>query len=355
MIYLTIYILIAATAFGLRTHPVKGQQLYPFLLILLFMFSAFRWEIGCDWQNYINQYSYGQAFEAAPSRIRDPLWWASLRFLGQAGLPYPWLNVITSAIFFTGVHILARRQPDRLAFLVLLFPILIIGLPMSGIRQAAALGILLIAFVAFAEGRLFRFTVLVVLASTIHSSAMVFLLLVPLVSRSYSRTRIFLAAVLAIPGAALIAGSSAGEVALDRYVDTGIDAAGAVFRVGLLALTGVAYLVLLRRPWLNSTATDYKLVSIGSLGMIGIAFLLPLSTVIADRLAYYFVPIQAVVFARIPFLQLGPRKTLFTFAAYAALGITLAVWVTFSSHYAKCYDPYKTWLVGEPASRYVGR
>ena len=70
------------------------------------------------------------------------------------GLPLPSFAIsLSSAIFFLGVHVLARRQPDPLGFLVLLFPILIINMPMSGIRQGAAIGLLCIAFVAFIDRR----------------------------------------------------------------------------------------------------------------------------------------------------------------------------------------------------------
>lgn len=74
---------------------------------------------------------------------------------------------------------LARRQPDPLGFLVLLFPILIINMPMSGIKQGAAIGLICIAFAAFIDKKLFWFTAWTLLASTIHNSAIVFLLLIP--------------------------------------------------------------------------------------------------------------------------------------------------------------------------------
>lgn len=354
MLYLGIFLVAALVAYSARRSPGAAKALYPLLLGLLFLFAAFRFEVGCDWTGYLNQFHYDQAFDQLDtiSRARDPLWWWYVRLLRNTGVPYPWLNLVPTAIFFAGVHVLARRQPNRFAFLTLLWPILIINVAMSGVRQAAAIGILCVAFNAFVERKAIRFAALVLLASTIHSSAMVFILLVPLVNGGYSGGRIALAALLAVPGAALMINSAAGEVALSRYVDAGTDAAGAAFRVGLLALSGIAFFVLLRRPWLKTGAGDYRLVSIGSLGMIALAALLPLSTVIADRLGFYFVPIQAVIFARIPFLPLGRFKSFYALTTYVALGVTLTVWVLFSAHYAQCYTPYRTWLLGMPESRY---
>src|SRR5690606_33350622 len=111
-------------------------------------------------------------------------------------------------------------------------------------------------------------------------------------------------ALLAVPGILIMLSSAAAEVAIIRYIDSDRDAAGAIFRVGLLLVTGAVFFALLRKHWQKTEMADYSLVSIGSLGMIALAALLPVSTVIADRLGYYFVPIQAVILARIPFLDI---------------------------------------------------
>ena len=100
------------------------------------------------------------------------------------GLPYPVANIASSAVFFLGVHVLARRQPDPLGFLVLLFPILIINMPMSGIRQGAAIGLLCIAFVAFIDRRPLWFAFWVVLAAGFHISVLIFMLLLPVATGS---------------------------------------------------------------------------------------------------------------------------------------------------------------------------
>src|SRR5690606_33491345 len=165
----------------------------------------------------------GAGFQAALGR-REPLWWVTIELTQRMGLPYPWLNVFSSAIFFTGVHVFARRQPDSLAFLILLFPILIINMPMSGIRQGAAIGLMCIAFAAFLDRRLIQFSVWTVVAAGFHSSSLVFLLLLPLVRGSYSKRRLLAAGLLAIPGGLLIISGESGEIAVSRYIDSNIDA-----------------------------------------------------------------------------------------------------------------------------------
>ena len=47
---------------------------------------------------------------------------------------------------------------------------------------------------------------------------------------------------------------------------------------------------------------DYSLVSLGSIGMVLLFLVVPFSSVISDRFGYYLIPIQAMIFARLPFL-----------------------------------------------------
>jgi hypothetical protein len=332
---------------------LKGLNLYFPLLIAIFLFSAFRFEVGCDWTGYLNEFNVFTVMPVSEIFSRqDPLWSLVFVFQNWLGLPYPWINVFSSVIFFGGAHVLARRQPDPVAFLILLFPILIINIVMSGIRQGAAIGVLCMAFVAFIDGRLVRFVVLTLVATALHSSAMVFLLLAPLAGGKLSRKRLVASTILAIPGAILLLSTHASEVAESRYIGTKVEAYGAAFRVGLLVLSAVFFFAFLRRKWAMVFPRDYKLAFIGALGMAGLAFLVPISTVIGDRLGYYFVPIQAMIFARAPYLTLRGSKVLLVWAPYAGLLIVLAVWIGLSKLFQLCYLPYQTWLLGFPIGKF---
>ena len=349
LFYFGIFVALCLLRFALQSKPGLRRKLYPWLLLALFIFVAFRFEVGCDWSGYFFQFQ-AQTYSSFDDALndREPLWWVIIEGVLQLGLSYPWLNVAAAAIFFFGVHVLARRQPDPLGFLVLLYPVLIINMPMSGIRQAAAVGVLCVAFAAFLDKRLLRFLLLVVLASTLHNSAIIFLLLAPLVQGEYSKGRLALAVLLAIPGGLAMLGGDAAQMAAERYIGTRVDAFGAAYRVGMLLLSGVAYFWLLRSKWLASFPGDYKLVTIGALVMLSMAVFLPVSTVIGDRLAYYLVPIQAMIFARIPYLPIRKSRGLYAAAPYLVLGLMLLIWSMMSRHFEICYVPYDSWLFGLP-------
>jgi hypothetical protein len=351
ILYVSIANLLFLFRYTLMGLGRQRRKIYPIVLWVLFVFSAFRFEVGCDWSGYLNQWNVQQhsTYQAALSGS-DPAWWIIIQGLQDLGLSYPWLNVASSVIFFTGIHVLARRQPDPMGFLILLFPILIINMPMSGIRQAAAIGLMCIAFVAFVDKRVFRFAAWTLVASAFHASAIVFLLLVPLVGGAYSIKRLFFAALCSVPGLLILSTGEAVDVAASRYVDTDIDAAGAVFRVGLLLATGAAYFLVFQKKWKLSFPRDYTLASVGALIMCAMILLVPLSSVIADRLGYYLIPIQAMIFARIPYIQNGRSRSLCSAAPYVGLGLVLIVWTSQSAIFTQCYVPYNSWVLGVPAS-----
>ena len=349
MFYLGLTNVLFVLRYALARQAAVRKQIYFVILAALFVFSAFRFQVGCDWSGYYNQYLVATNIDwAFITTSREPLWWAILGWIRNAGLPYPVANIVSSAVFFLGVHILARRQPDPLGFLVLLFPILIINMPVSAIRHGAAVGLLCIAFVAFIDRRPFRFTLWVVLAAGFHSSALIFMLLLPVATGRYTRSRLVLAAILAVPGAFFLGSSDAAEVATSRYIDRGVDAAGAVFRVGMLGLSAAYFFLFLRKKWLRTWPQDYSLASIGAIGMALAFLLIPVSTVIGDRFGYYLIPIQAVIFARIPFLPFRANVALLAALPYLGLLLVFTVWSQLSWHFKQCYIPYQSWIFGFP-------
>jgi hypothetical protein len=188
-----------------------------------------------------------------------------------------------------------------------------------------------------------------VLAAGFHASALVFMLLLPIATGHYTKTRLVLSAVLAIPGAFLLAGGEAGEVASSRYIGTDVEAFGAAFRVSILGITAGYFFLFVRKKWMRAFPEDYSLASIGATGMIFTLLLIPISSVIGDRFGYYLIPIQAFIFARLPFLQFRSKRAFHIALPYLGLLLVFMIWTLTSGHFRMCYIPYDTWLFGLPS------
>ena len=123
---------------------------------------------------------------------------------------------------------------------------------------------------------------------------------------------------------------------------------GAIFRVGVLGLSGMHFFLFLRKKWLQTWSQDYALASIGAIAMALAFLLIPVSTVIGDRLGYYLIPIQAMIFARIPVLPLQTNTQLHAALPYLGLALVFAVWSQLSCQFKQCYIPYQSWIFGFP-------
>lgn len=349
MIYIATYVALLVLCLCLSKQPKLRAQTYPLVMAALFVFTAFRLEVGCDWNGYYRHFLLQLDLGFADAlQQREPLWWALVQIVGQLGLSYPWLNVAVAAIFFAGVHSLARQEPDQLGFVVLLFPILIINMPMSGIRQAAAIGVMCIAFAGFHRRGSLGFAALTLIAAGFHSSAGVFVLIAPLAGTRWPRARLIATLLLAAPALYVLARSDGADLAIARYVNSGVDAHGALYRTGLLATSALLFFTILRTPWQARFQSNNRLIVISALMMFATLPMIAFSSVIADRLGYYLVPLQTVIFARIPFLDLGITGRFLAIAPYLGLLTVLSVWAVRSTHFNYCYLPYETWLFEMP-------
>ena len=348
IVYLSPFLTFLLLRWGLDRRPRLRGQIYWVLLGGMFLFAGFRFEVGCDWSGYIHHWRIvaGPSYDplAAP---RDLGWWLTVDLLEASGLPYPVLNVVVAAVFFACMHAMAKRQPDPMAFLLVLFPVLVLGMTMAALRQAVAIGFVAMAFMAFADRRSGAFALWLGAGTLFHSSAMVFLPLLPLAGGRLDRWRVGATAALLLPAGLALLSTAAADLAATRYVGTDTVAEGAAYRVALVALTGLFHLIFLRGPWRRAFPGDARLAFVGALLMLGVGLLLPLSTVIADRLSYYLIPLQALIVARVPALPV-PSRRLLCALPWIGLVALLAVWLAESGAVQQCYLPYRNWLLGFP-------
>ena len=99
-------------------------RLYYCLLIFLFVFAAFRFEVGCDWSGYFNQWSVAQGLSFGDAAIgREPLWWLIMSALQNLGAQYIVINAFAALVFFVGINHLARPDQERQPYVLTLIQV----------------------------------------------------------------------------------------------------------------------------------------------------------------------------------------------------------------------------------------
>lgn len=352
MIYIVLIIFMFTLSLIFQNKSHKSLiHIYYFTLFGLFLFSAFRFEVGCDWVTYQKMFYNAKGIDwLFIPKLRDPLFWTLLKWTNYMDFSYPFINIFCSAIFFIGVHILARRQPNPLNFLVLMFPILIINMPMSAIRQGAAIGLICIAFAAIIDKRPIRFLLWGFLATGFHTSALPVIALLPFATGRFNYKRIVIAALLACLIFIILFYTGSGERASSVYVGANREAYGAPYRIGMLTLSALYFLLFVKKKWQQTFPQDYNITLLGVIGMILIVFLVPVSTIISDRYGYYLIPIQAMIFARLPYLRFKSNQQLYCALPYLGLFIAFIIWTQISYHFNTCYIPYENWIFGLPST-----
>lgn len=307
-----------------------------------------RYRVGGDWYNYLDMYGSISYQDLSGSlEITDPgyalLNWSS----SHAGLNIWAVNLVCGAMFVTGLSRLALRQPNPWLAMLVAVPYFIIVVAMGYTRQAAAIGMICLAIADASETRLFRLILLVGLASLFHKTAVLILpmLLVPV----FRRNLLFglIGGLLFVVLFVLVLRSSS-DAMIQNYAQSNYDSQGAAIRVSMNVLAAAALLIWRKRftfpPFIRSYWMVNAVISLASL----IALFLVSASSGVDRIALFLIPLQIVVFSRLPYVLSGTGRPLpsLLIGVIAYSFSVQFVWLDFAQN-AKEWVPYRTVLFNE--------
>ena len=167
---------------GLYYRDQRFEGLYQlFIFVLLVGFAGLRVGLGKDYEVYENGYNWitSESFQAF-----EPLWQNVILGMHALGMSFRSFMVLTSAItialFFKGIRRLSISYPLGVLFFVLFNTGYLETL--NGVRQCLALMITFAAFHLYVERRYWRFFLWVVFSCLVHSSSVIWFILLPLMS-----------------------------------------------------------------------------------------------------------------------------------------------------------------------------
>ncbi len=350
LIYWTMFVtpLLASTS-PFRLNRVGRRVLTLLAGLLLALVIGAREEVGCDWGSYLEHFYATQGEDLAYALTTTDPAYAFVNWLSAlAGLQIHTVNTVCAVIFVTGLFLFCRRQPAPLLAAVVAIPYLVVVVSMGYTRQATAVGLLMIAFNAFTDGRRWLFLLFVVAAASFHRSAIMFAPLVAFVTppgelRRWRPQRAFAMGAGAVASSALLAVFIGGHIEQYSYayVESEYRAAGDVYRIALNSAAGLIFLIF-RRRWRDQFG-DAKLYAVLALASVATIPLMAISSVGADRLSLYLIPLQIAAFSRLPLLLPGRLRLAAKAGVGGAYAAVLFVWLQFADH-AYCWVPYDSAL-----------
>ncbi len=331
---------------GLGTDLPRLRGMWLLLLLALTMLIGFRVEVGGDWWNYMDRLEvtrgmrWAEILSAADPGDRVVNWISA-----EAGWGIFGVNIIGGGLFAYGLLTFCKAQPRPWLALAVSVPYLVIVVAMGYSRQAVALGLAMVGLVDLGRGRSGRFGMWLLLGATFHRTAV---LLLPIAALSATRSRYWTAAWMAVLG--FVAYSVFLEESVrglyENYVVAEYQSQGTFLR---LLMNGVPAVVMV--GWsktLGLRAEERRLwlvVSAIALALLAALLVTPSSTAL-DRIGLYVLPLQLVVFSRLPGVWGGDknlaRVTVTLVLSYYAL--VQYVWLNFGKM-AYLWIPYRFYLL----------
>jgi hypothetical protein len=331
---------------GEKRTGTRGRLALALLFIVFVILIGLRYDTGGDWGNYQN-YSEDISFQSLGTVMSD----------GEAGFAFvTWVSTqlgwdIYGSTMFCGIVLMyaivqfARRQPDSWLALTAAVPYLIIVVGMGYIRQAAAIGFVMLALVNFQENKRLRCGVYIVLATLFHTSALV---IIPFIAIVILRKKnpLYIIPVVAgsLPAFFFLLGDRYDRM-VNYYINIEYDSSGALVRLLMNAIPSILFLLYRKRfEFSEDVRFLWSMFAVASCLLIGGFVVSPSSTVV-DRLGLYMIPIQLMVFGHLPrVLARKPADArLISFFCVLYFALVQFVWLNFATN-ANVWLPYRSLL-----------
>ncbi len=315
------------------------------LFLIFFLFAALiglRFEVGADWSSYQEIVTYISMETFRGSLVHgDPAFNAFAWFATRVGADVYGPNLVCGTVLVIGLIRFCRRQDNLWLAIAAAVPYLVIVVGMGYVRQAAAIGLLLIAFANFERGAFARSIGWVLAAAMFHATAVIVL---PLVGLAIVRKRLEWFIPIVIVSAVLIVLllGARYDTFMTNYIEAEYDSSGAMVRLMMNAVPAVLFVAFYRRFDVSEAGRALWLYfSLASLLLVFIVYQSP-STTIVDRIGLYFIPLQLYVFGNLSQAMQadGRSRPVIVYAVLLYYTAILFVWLNYATH-AELWLPYR--------------
>ncbi|MES2979238.1 MAG: EpsG family protein [Pseudomonadota bacterium] len=326
-------------------HPRMPRKRYTGLWIyfaVALVFCGLRNEVGADWMGYSAIYDryedtgFGDLLHTSEQ---------GFYFLNIAsrelGTGFGGVIFVCAWMFLYGCFRYARQTSNPWLAVAVVMPYLVFIISLSGIRQAAAIGVGLYLFATWRETGLIKKLALISLAVLFHSSSAIYLIFIVFGIHGKVVLRVVLAgAILAF----VSTGLNETEV-FDKYrnvyIVQNVASDGAFFHVLLTAFPASLYL-LFRKKLAAAGFYDPNVMLASFLSLLALP-LLSLSSTGIDRLVLHFSFVQMWVYPALLSAGVANRAMLKAGIASIVLAIFF-VYFLYGSH-SGAYIPYRNVLL----------
>lgn len=233
-----------------------------FLVVLLAVISGFRYMVGIDYPHYVDGYIYPDSI------LYEPIWYQLNDGLKSLGLSYQAFFLTTSIAIVSITHYAIKKYDcDKRYILIALFLFFATNLyieSMNLVRQYAAMSVTFLAFAYRLDKSFLKYILLMVLAVSMHSSAIICLVVYELCLIKYPKLLLL---------GALVVSLVCGELLIGYFLD---------FLIGHVDSTFTYFSYLSNKSYLVTSSGLYKII----LNLLAVFFIITRRSYYSNDLKY---------------------------------------------------------------------
>jgi len=342
--YAFMYLLASISAISIANKKVvrSSTAVWTMTGILLTIFIGWRHHVGGDWNNYLRRFQQIADLSFSETIAKsDPGYQFIVYVMNDWGFSMYAVNFLSAILFVTGLIIFLRKEVNPWLGFTVAIPYLIIVVSMGYTRQGVAVGLVMWGLASLERKKFVTFLIFIAFAASFHKSAV---LMIAFGMFTQGKGKLFKAVAVVAAGVGIWLSfvEESSSALWKNYVEEEMKSQGAQIRVMLNFIPAVL-LLLFRKKW-KAYFNDYTLWVMVALASVASVVAVQFASTAVDRMALYFIPIQMVVYARLPLLAkeiLSPKVT--TTLIVLFYGLILFVWLNYAanSHY---WIPYQNML-----------
>ena len=322
------------------------NPLWWFFILILSIFIGLRHQVGGDWGSYkiyfdlMAYQDLSQIFD-----VNHDMGYAGLNWLVNViGYDIYLVNLVCGSIFAFGLCYLCRNLPRPFLALCVSFPYLITVVSMGYTRQSVAIGLSMIAIVALTKQKLFRFSLLIIIAALFHKTALI-LFGLAFLAASRNRLMILIALLIFVYVGYLSFLSESFGLLFQYYVLNDYQSEGAFIRVSMLLLPSLILLIWPHRFEFNTYQKNLWMWCARISVILFLLLIFTSASTAVDRLALYFLPIQMVIFSYLPEILYKRHEINHLIVSMVIMfyGFVQFVWLNFAT-FSIYWLPYNNYL-----------
>ncbi len=311
-------------------------------LILLVLLIGFRQEVGADWEQYINLLEAMRNEPLQAAFLMSDVGYGLLNWVGANVIGDIYLvNIVCALLFSWGLIVFCRSQPRPWLALLVSVPVLILVVAMGYNRQGAAIGLAMLAITKLQTKNIGNYLFWIVLAALFHKSALILLPFAVFAASRYRLLNLLGVVISAVILFYVLLFDQVDYVSLN-YIEPERESSGAIIRVAMNVIPAVLFLIFKEGFALDRKVCGFWVwMAWSSILFIPVIILFPSSTVI-DRIALYWIPLQMLIYSRVPdvFGKYGKLSFFWVILISAYSATMMLVWLLFGS-FASYWLPYR--------------